>query len=81
MLNSNNLIKIDKEDFENEFQHEFDVHYVENEGNDLRIDLSEDLSLWLRNESSVEGCLPKRYRKKVNTILEKLQVQNDVVYL
>jgi hypothetical protein len=35
----------------------------------------------LRNESSVEGCLPKRYRKKVNTILEKLQVQNDVVYL
>jgi len=51
--------KVDKEDFENEFQQSFDIQYVENEGPDLRIDLTEDLSLWLRNETSVEGCLHK----------------------
>lgn len=80
-MSETNVIKVDKEDFENEFQNIFELQYVENEGPDLRIDLTEDLSIWLRNESSVEGCLPKRYRKKVNSIIEKLQLQNDVTYL
>ena len=80
-MSESNVIKFDKEDFENEFQQEFDLQYVENEGPDLRIDLTEDLSIWLRNESSVDGCLPKRYRKKVNSIIEKLHLQNDVTYL
>lgn len=75
------VIKVDKEDFEDELYNVFDLHYVENEGPDLRIDLTEDLSIWLRNESSVEGCLPKRYRKKVNDVIEKLHLRNDVTYL
>jgi len=73
--------RVNRDKFEDYFYEQFDLQYVESEGDDTRIDFDSETSIWLRDGLSVEGCLPKNMKLKVNSIISKLKLENCIEYI
>lgn len=68
------------EDFESAVTEKFDPTYAESEGQDFRLDFH-DASVWMRGGRSVEGILPKSMKTKMDAIVKKLKLRNDIKYV